>query len=194
MKLIVGLGNPGTKYAKVRHNLGFMVLDEYAKKHLGSDITWQEDNKFKAEMIKLNPDMWLIKPQTYMNNSGLAVQSLAAYYKLPTSDIIVIHDDLDIPLGKMKIRQGGSGAGHHGVESVVNALSSDQFIRVRLGIGTLRTLSSEHGGQHMSTEQFVLEPFTSTDKPKVKQMLKKAVEALDLLLEKGLEITQNQFN
>lgn len=198
MKLIVGLGNPGEKYSKVRHNLGFMVLDEYAKKCLQSTDYgkfWEYENKFKAEVGRLKTeDVLLAKPQTYMNNSGLAIRLLTAYYKLPAADLIVIHDDLDLPLGKIKVRIGGSGAGHHGVESIIDVLGTDKFIRVRLGIGNLRTKSSERKQVHVDTNKFVLEPFMHSEKPKVKHMIKQAVKALEILLERGLEKTQNQYN
>lgn len=194
MKLIIGLGNPGDKYQNTRHNLGFAVLDEYAKRHLGPEISWQEDKKFKSEILKLNNNVWLIKPQTYMNHSGLAVSLLVDYYKLPIANLIVIHDDLDLPLGKIKIRLGGASGGHHGVESIIKSLGGDKFIRAKLGIGNLNTDSSERNGQHVNVEKFVLESFLLNERSKVKQMKKHAVEVVELLLKKGLEKAQNQYN
>ncbi len=191
MKIIVGLGNPEDKYAGVRHNLGFVVLDELVKKL--NLIDWIMEDKFKAEIIKA-PEIILAKPQTYMNNSGMAVKLLTAYYKIPATDLIVVHDELDLPLGKIKVRLGGAAAGHHGVESVIDALKTDQFIRVRLGIGNLRTLSSERDGQHIGVEKFVLEPFLSIEKPKVKHIVKQAINAIEIILKKGLESAQNQYN
>ncbi|MBI2018121.1 aminoacyl-tRNA hydrolase [Candidatus Daviesbacteria bacterium] len=203
MKLIVGLGNPGEKYTKVRHNLGFMVVEELGKRVKGQGESWKYEEKFKSEILDftLNASrLTLVKPQTYMNNSGIAVKLLTTYYKLPasrgesTTDLIVIHDDLDLPLGKIKVRLGGAAAGHHGVESIINSLGTDKFIRVRLGIGNLRTQSSEHKHAHVDTNKFVLEPFRHSEKSKVKHMIKQAVKALDILLEQGLEKAQNQFN
>lgn len=199
MKLIVGLGNPGAKYSKVRHNLGFMVVDELVKKMEGGE--WKMEEKFKSEILLRqladqndNEVVMVAKPQTYMNNSGLAVKLLTTYYQLPPTDVIIVHDELDLPLGKIKVRLGGAAAGHHGVESIIKALDNDQFIRVRLGIGNLRTQSAEHGSAHIDTNHFVLEPFMASEKSKVKHMLKQAVKALDLLLEQGLKKAQNQFN
>lgn len=198
MKVVVGLGNPGDKYKNIRHNLGFMVVDELIKKleagrwEVG-DRNWKMEQKFKAEILKLE-ELILAKPQTFMNMSGLAVKLLTTYYKLLPTNVIIIHDELDLPLGKIKVRMGGAAAGHHGVESIINNLGTDQFIRVRLGIGNLRTQSGEHKGQTISAEKFVLEPFLHSEKPKVKHMIKQAVKALSLLLEKGLEQSQNQFN
>lgn len=194
MKLIIGLGNPGDKYQATRHNLGFMVVDAFAKKHLGPEIIWENSNKFKAEILKVLPKVLLVKPQTYMNNSGLAVSKLAEFFKVALEDMIVVHDDLDLPLGKIKVRCGGSGAGHHGVESIMEKLGQDNFIRIRLGIGNLKTVSGEKGGQHFDASSFVTKRFVSNEKPKVKHMLKQTLDGLEILLSKGLIEAQNQYN
>lgn len=191
MKLVVGLGNPESGYAGTRHNLGFEILDELVKKL--NLVDWVKEDKFKSELIK-TPELILVKPQTYMNNSGMAVKNLVDYYKIPIEDIVIVHDELDLPLGKIKVRQGGAAAGHHGVESVISSLGNDQFIRVRLGIGNLKTQSSEHKGQSLNTEKFVLELFKPVEKPQVKHMIKQAIRALELVLQKGLPEAQNQFN
>lgn len=191
MRLVVGLGNPGEKYQKVRHNLGFEVLDELVKKL--NLVDWSLEDKFKAEVIKTQ-QLILVKPQTYMNNSGMAVRQLADYFKISPEDLIIIHDELDLPLGKIKVRLGGAAAGHHGVESIINSLGTDQFIRVRLGIGNLKTQSSEHKHSHINVEKFVLEPFLHSETSQVKHMIKQALKALDILLEQGLPVAQNQFN
>lgn len=189
--LIVGLGNPEERYAGTRHNLGFELLDQLIRKL--NLINWIKEEKFKSEIIKA-PQLILVKPHTFMNKSGIAVKILADYYKIASENIIIIHDELDLPLGKIKVRIGGAAAGHHGVESIIESLGTDKFIRVRLGIGNLRTQSGEHKGQSVSAEKFVLEPFLHSEKPQVKHMIKQALKALDLLLEKGLEQAQNQYN
>lgn len=194
MKLIIGLGNPGEQYNGTRHNLGFEALDEYAKKHLPVGFEWENDKKFKAEILKMSQGLWLIKPQTYMNNSGLSVRQLADYFKVSLEDVIVVHDELDLPLGKIKVRVGGSAAGHHGVESIISLLGDEKFIRVRLGIGNTKTQISERKGASVDTNKYVLESFKSDEKPKIKHILKQAVSALELLIEEGLEKAQNQFN
>src|SRR4051812_33277614 len=102
MKLIVGLGNPGDKYTKTRHNLGFMILNEWVKKTNAGN--WEMEDKFKSEVLKVSSDLWLVKPQTFMNSSGQAVSVVANYYKVSPEDIIVVHDDLDLMLGKIKVR------------------------------------------------------------------------------------------
>src|SRR3989344_7712140 len=194
MKLIIGLGNPGEKYLKTRHNLGFEVVDKYVSS-IKYKVSWEEEKKFKANIAKISPDLWLIKPQTYMNNSGQAVVALADYFKITSpEDIVIIHDDLDLILGKIKIRQGGAAGGHHGVESIINALGSDKFVRLRLGIGNERSHSGEHSRIAFNAEHFVLESFMPNEHSKVKHMLKQAVGALEALLNKGFEVAQNQYN
>lgn len=192
MKLIVGLGNPGEKYQNVRHNLGFMVVEEYVKKFI-VDSSWLMDNNLKSEVVKYG-DLIFAKPQTYMNNSGLAVKLLTSNYQLPTTNLIIIHDELDLPLGKIKVRMGGAAAGHHGVESIIKEMGTDKFIRVRLGIGNLKTKSAERKAVHVSAEKFVLEPFMHSEKSQVKHMLKQVIKALQILMDQGLEKAQNQYN
>lgn len=185
MKLVVGLGNPEERYLNTRHNLGFEVVDAFAKSF--DNGQWTFDKNLKSEILNSqisNVKCILAKPQTYMNNSGLAIKLLTTYYKIHTTDVIIIHDELDLPLGKIKVRLGGAAAGHHGVESIIAALNTDQFIRIRLGIGPFR----------VSAEKFVLEPFIHSEKAQVKHMIKQALKALDILLKKGLAIAQNQYN
>lgn len=205
MFLLVGLGNPEDKYANTRHNLGFEVIEELASK-LGESVKgkgerWENKKEFKAQILKLDFTLnaspftlTLAKPQTYMNLSGMAVSLISKYYKISNTGIVVVHDDLDLPLGKIKVRLGGSAAGHHGVESIINSLGTDKFVRIRLGIGNLSSQSSERGGQSVNIERFVLEPFMRSEKSTVKRMVKQAVKALDIYLKEGLEKAQNQFN
>lgn len=136
MKLIVGLGNPGEKYAKTRHNAGFIALDAYAEKEkLGG---WTMKDKFKSEIIEFShrrKKVLLAKPQTYMNHSGRAVEALKNFYKLDNDDITVIHDELDLPFGEVKKNTGGGSAGNNGIGSIID-LIGDDFHRVRIGIRT----------------------------------------------------------
>lgn len=189
MKLLIGLGNPGEQYKGSRHNLGFEVVDEILR-HLGG--SWSLEKKLKSEVAKVG-ELILVKPQTYMNNSGMATQLVADYYKVLPEDIIIIHDDLDLLLGKLKVRVGGAAGGHHGVESVIEAIG-DEFIRVRLGIGNDRSHSGEHNRVSFNAEHFVLETFLPKEKSKVKSMLKQAREAIETVLEKGIDVAQNQYN
>ena len=191
MFLIVGLGNPGEKYNGTRHNLGFEVLDNYSRKFEG--VSWTFEKKFNAQIIKIN-DIILVKPQTFMNRSGLAVAALANYYKISPEEIIIIQDELDLPLGHLKLRRGGSDAGHHGIESIIKELGDENFIRVRLGIGNLKSLSGEHKHRNFNAEHFVVDYFASSEKSKAKALIKKGLKAIDAILEEGLEKAQNQFN
>lgn len=195
MLLIVGLGNPEDKYAGTRHNLGFNILDELRRKLEAGN--WSLDKNLKSEIIKTKDQekqLILARPQTYMNNSGMAVAKIASYFKILPENIAIVHDDLDLSLGHLKIRLGGSAAGHHGVESIISALNSDKFIRLRLGIGNLKTQSAERGGQSINVEKFVLENFIPQEKSTVKRMIKQAVKALETIIEEGVEKAQNQFN
>lgn len=199
MYLIVGLGNPGEKFVRTRHNLGFQVVDELART-LKVHGSWSMDKKFKSEVIKVGEpitdgdQLILIKPQTFMNLSGMAVEPIASYFKIPVEKIIVIHDELDLPLGHIKIRTGGSGAGHHGVESVMEMLGSEKFIRVRLGISTWQAISGEHKHAAFQAEKFVVDNFVDNEKSKVKAMVKRAVKAVEAIVDLGVEKAQSQYN
>lgn len=192
MKLIVGLGNPGEKYIGTRHNFGFEALDELRKKLNAPD--WEINSKFNSELSKLGDDILLVRPQTFMNQSGLAVSSLKSFYKVEPEDIIVIHDELDLLLGHLKIRQGGGAGGHHGVESIIERLGTDSFVRVRLGIGTDKAFSGEHKRISFQAEKFVLDLFGEGERSGEKKTLKKAVLAIEIILKKGVDKAQNQFN
>ncbi len=191
MYLIIGLGNPEEQYAATKHNLGFEVLDALRKKlALGE---WSMDKKLKSEVIKQG-DLILARPQTYMNNSGMGVQAVASYFKVPPEQIVIVHDELDLHRGQIKLRIGGAAAGHHGVESIIAALGTDKFIRLRLGIGNWKTQGSERPDHKRDTDKYVLEPFAQKEGSDVKKMIKQAVKALEILLDKGLDKAQNQFN
>lgn len=191
MFLIVGLGNPGEKFVNTRHNLGFEALDYFAHKMAFGEFT--KDRKFKAEIIQTG-DIILAKPQTFMNLSGLSVAKIANFYKIPPQNIVIIHDELDIVLGHIKIRIGGSDAGHHGVESIITELKSDKFVRFRLGIGNQKSFSGEHKKVDFQAEKYVVDHFVAGESSAKKALLKKCCHALEVLLKDGLEKAQNQFN
>jgi PTH1 family peptidyl-tRNA hydrolase len=189
MKLIIGLGNPGEKYQKTRHNLGFMVINELAEKILPLPKTkWRMDRKTNSLLIKINPQLILVRPQTMMNTSGFAVAKLVSFYQVEPSNVWIVHDDVDLPLGRIRIRKGGAAAGHHGVESIINQLGTDQFVRFRLGI------SHPGRGKDDLVEKYVLEKFRPKEKSEVKKMIKKVIAALKLSFEKGLDVAMNEFN
>ncbi len=186
MKLIVGLGNPGGQYQDTRHNIGFMVVDKIEKDlSKGIPPAWQKDEKKNVLTVKIG-DILFVKPQTFMNKSGFAVRALMDFYKLTPQDIWIIHDDMDLPIGKIKIRAQGSSAGHNGVESIIRELKSDQFVRFRLGIG--------HGIKHSNVISFVLSRFHQDEAGDFKKLVKHAADAVQMALKNGIEKTMNRYN
>lgn len=200
MKLIAGLGNPDDKYQYSRHNIGYMVVEKLAKQLLPverSEKGWEGNKKFTAEICKINQDLILAKPHTYMNRSGIAIQSLVNFYKIKTEDLWIIHDDIDLPLGKIRIRQGGSSGGHNGVESIIKNLPSEDFIRFRLGIGRGKLdvkKTTDINLSRQGIEKFVLSPFKDHEGGDAKKMIKNAVKAIMVILDEGLEKAMNRYN
>ncbi len=196
MKLIVGLGNPGREYESTRHNIGFMVVDKLAHELGGIDATWKEDVTRKAMVARVG-DVTLAKPLTFMNNSGLAVGALIRFYKLAPSDLWIIHDDLDLPLGKIRIRENGSAGGHHGIESIITALKSDAFVRFRMGIGRGKAGppdTRDKNLHHRSVIQFVLSRFRQDEAGSLKHLVKHGTEAVRIGLIEGVDKAMNRFN
>lgn len=190
MKLIVGLGNPGIGYAKNRHNIGFMCINHFAKQYtIAFDKKKGQARIGEGEVA--GSRVILARPQTFMNASGKAVDSLMAKYKVDPADLIVIHDDLDLPLGRIRIRQGGSAAGHHGIESIISYIESPDFIRMRIGIGRPAT---EDDNKDAEVIKFVLSSFSAEDKKIVDDILSRVSEALLALITDGLEAAMNKYN
>ncbi len=189
MFLIVGLGNPGEKYARSRHNFGFLAAD-YLQKKLGAAGESFEKDKKSNSLIYKNRDFLIAKPQTFMNSSGAAVQNIINFYKMKSADLIVIHDDFDLPLGKLKLAAGGGAAGHHGVESIIKSLGTPNFLRLRLGI-----FGQEKKMLHkMRAEHVVLDNFSSSEMSETKHVVKRAAEAIIFLQKNGVEKAMNKYN
>ncbi len=172
MKLIVGLGNPGTKYGKTRHNFGWRVINQLREQLKLTD--WRPAKNFKSSICQGNfnrQKIILVKPETLMNNSGLAVKKIANYYRIPTEEILAIHDDIDLPLGQIKIQQSRGAAGHKGVQSIINHLGSKDFIRMRMGIRPAQA-------ENIDTEKFVLEKFTNQEEKIVRATIEKAARLI----------------
>lgn len=191
MKLIIGLGNSGEKYTKTRHNLGFMVMDALARKLALYNVQFALKKNFNAEILKrriFGEEVILSKPLTFMNASGLAVAKIVNFYHFRPADVWVVHDDVDLPLGKIKIRLGGAAGGHRGVESIIKQLDTDKFWRFRLGIG--------HPGRGADglVEKYVLREFETKERSVVKSMIKKGVDAIKIAVNDGLETAMNRFN
>lgn len=180
MKLIVGLGNPGAEYARTRHNVGFMVLDA-----LSSD--WKLEKKLKSEISEIQVaghKALLVKPQTYMNLSGEAVQAVAAFYKVDPSDIVIIYDDIDLAFGKLRVRHGGGSGGHNGLKSLIQRLH-DEFIRFRIGVG------NESLKNPIPTDKFVLSPFTKNEQAQLSALITEAINELTQYLENPEEYSKH---
>ena len=185
MKLVVGLGNPGEEYEKTRHNLGFVVLDRLAARH---EIT--VDTKKKKSMIgrfRLGKErIMLLKPQTFVNLSGEAVLYMASFLRIMPENIIVVCDDINLAVGKMRIRKYGSSGGHNGIRSLIQFLKSDNFPRIRLGIGVPQE------GQKL--ESYVLGEFSTDESTLLDPVIEKACDAIEMIIRGEVETAMNQFN
>ncbi|PIR02369.1 MAG: aminoacyl-tRNA hydrolase [Candidatus Nealsonbacteria bacterium CG_4_9_14_3_um_filter_35_11] len=202
MILIVGLGNPGKKYIKTRHNIGFRAVDEIATNFQFSIFNFQSIFNAQISKGKINgQNVILAKPQTFMNNSGIAVKRLVKNLKLKIKKLIVIHDDIDLPLGKIRIVKNRGAAGHKGVESIIKELRTKNFVRFRIGIKPNSKLSPSQffkenlGGQKtQNLEKLVLGKFNKEEKKIIKEAAKKTIEAMELAINKGIEFAMTMFN
>jgi peptidyl-tRNA hydrolase, PTH1 family len=184
--LVVGLGNPGPVYAKTRHNLGFRVADLLADR-AGSNYKLHKRSGADVATGRLaGRPVILGKPRSYMNESGRQVAALAKFYSVPPADLIVIHDELDIDFGKIRLKLGGGDGGHNGVRSVASALGTRDFHRVRIGIG--------RPPGRKDPAAFVLENFSAAERPEVPVICEQAADATELLIKLGLETAQNQVH
>ena len=188
MLLIAGLGNPGPRYQATRHNVGFRVIDEIARKCGVADSAFRE--RFHGEVASARlegEELLLLRPHTFMNESGRSVQAACAFYKIKPSELVVAHDDLDLPFADLRLKKGGGDGGQRGIRSVTSALGPD-YIRIRLGIG--RPPPDFRG----DVADFVLQAFPPTELPEIEKMLGRAVEAVSLLLSQGLDKAMNRIN
>jgi peptidyl-tRNA hydrolase, PTH1 family len=188
MLLIAGLGNPGPRYRATRHNLGFRLVDELARRCGVPESAFRE--RFQGEIASArlgDEELLLLRPQTFMNESGRSVQAACAFYKIKPSELIVAHDELDLPFADVRLKKGGGDGGNRGVRSVTGALGPD-YIRIRLGIG--RPPPDFRG----DPADFVLQAFPSTELASVEQMLARGAEAVSLVTSLGLEKAMNRIN
>jgi len=183
MWLIVGLGNPGKKYSKTRHNIGFMVIDALSSKY--SIPLKNKSKNFVCGIGSINgKDIILLKPLTFMNRIGIAVREAIREYT-DIDNIIVIHDDLDLGAGVLRIKKNGSAGGHRGIESVIETIGTKDFLRIKIGIG--RSIK-------ISPEEYVLKPFDKHERPIIEKTIEKAVDAIVTILDKGVAYAQNKFH
>lgn len=187
--LVVGLGNPGDKYSATRHNIGFQVADHFAARLQGKFAP----NKYRSLVAEARlgfgadaPKVIIVKPQTYMNDSGDAVSPLAKYFGAPADRIIAIHDELDIPFNTIRVKLGGGDNGHNGLKSLTQSLGTPEYFRVRVGIGRPNT--------PQETADYVLDNFSRPERSVLPELIARASDAIESLISTGLEKTQQKFN
>lgn len=181
IRLVAGLGNPGPEYERTRHNIGFAVLDRLAAE---AQVSWQREQKWGAYYAKAD-HTFLVKPMTYMNRSGAPLAAVAQFYKIEPAEMLIVFDDLDLPLGRLRMRLGGGTGGHNGLESIILALGTDQIPRLRIGIGA----APERGAV-----DYVLGRFFEEETPLVEKTVARAAEAVKCAIDKGILSAMNTFN
>jgi len=184
--LLVCLGNPGKDYENTRHNIGFMAADELEKRS-GVRLNKLRYRALTGEVRIAGQRVLVLKPQTYMNLSGEAVKLAGGFYKIPPERVLVISDDVSLPLGKLRIRAGGSAGGHNGLKNIIQHLGTDQFPRIKVGVG-----APAHPEHEMV--DWVIGNFTPAEKKVVAEAVDKALDAVECLIEKGVQEAQNKFN
>lgn len=181
--LVIGLGNPGRDYERSRHNIGFLVIDELARRH--SAVANHRAAKSLVGTIRFaDRELVLAKPQTFMNRSGEAVKALRGKFGVPLDRTLVVHDELDLPFGRLRIRRGGSSAGNHGLDSIIAALGSKDFTRFRVGI-------DKPGGDGID---YVLSPFTSAEREQLPDVIGRVADAVEAAVRVGVDRAMTDFN
>jgi PTH1 family peptidyl-tRNA hydrolase len=183
--IIIGLGNPGREYRETRHNIGFMLLDRLADK-LDARFSRMQSNALVASGYYMERRIILAKPQTFMNLSGRSVQGLLHFYKLSLENLLIAHDDLDLPIGTIRIRPDGGSAGQKGMKSTIEHLGTDEFPRLRMGIG--------RPPGRMQAPDYVLQDFSIVDREIISETLDRAVDAVLMWVTDGLAVAMNKFN
>ncbi len=186
IQIIAGLGNPGNEYEKTRHNAGFWFIDQLVSKY---NITLKNESKFSAQLGRLNTasgSVWLIKPSTFMNRSGQSIAQLARFYKIQPEQILVVHDELDLPPGVVKLKQGGGHGGHNGLRDSIAQLADKNFYRLRLGIG--------HPGSKEQVVGFVLGKTPSSEKILIESAIDKSIDSIELILQGEMQKAMNQLH
>ena len=183
MRLIVGLGNPGREHEDTRHNIGFMVVDEMARRH---ELQWRNEGQMAFAKRFGSPEFLLAKPKTFMNLSGFAVAEFAHYRNIEHGDLLIVVDDVDLPLGRMRARARGSAGTHNGMKSVVSQLGTTEFPRLRIGVG--------RGDRRRDLADFVLAKFEAAEQAALKEIITRAAEAAEMFAAEGIEKVMNRYN
>lgn len=191
--LIAGLGNPGSKYEGTRHNMGFMVADLLAERWSISFFDHKGLSKLGKGVMNLDGKLakfFLAKPLTFMNDSGAAISSISSYYQIETDHIVIVHDDMDLDFGRIKVKAGGSAGGHNGIRSIDRSLGTPQYARVRMGVG-----HAQRGAHaHDNTVNWVLGGFAGAQKSELPNFLADGADAVESVIFRGLAATQEHFN
>lgn len=194
--LVVGLGNPGPEYEKTRHNVGRMIVAEMATRQ-GLRLSRHKTGAFVGALRlggmapesvgpESGPSVVLAVPLSYMNLSGGPVAALARYHRIPPEEVVVVHDDIDLPFGTIRLKRGGGEGGHNGLKSVTKSLGTPEYVRIRFGVGRPRT--------GMDAADYVLRPFTAAERKALPELIDRAVEAIEAVLTEGLEAAQQRFH
>lgn len=184
MKLIAGLGNPGGQYAETRHNVGFLLLDSWAE-----ELKLDFRPKYQGLVAETQIDgerIFLLKPQTFMNLSGRSIREIVQFYKIPPQDLLVVHDDMDLPLGRLRLRSSGSSGGHNGIKSTIAEIGTEEFWRLKIGVG--------HPPAGWDTARFVLAPFTSEEISSLEDVLDRGLKAVSLWIHGESNKAMNLYN
>lgn len=182
---MIGLGNPGSEYASTKHNLGYLAVDEIGRR-AGIDLTRKKFHGLYGEGTFRRDKLILLKPETYMNRSGESVSSAVNFYHIPPENIIVVHDELDLPAGTVRVKPGGGSAGHKGIASIIERLGDGDFIRIRIGIGK--------PGEKSGTVSHVLSKFSKEETEIIKESVSRAADAVLEVIEHGLQKAMNKYN
>ncbi len=193
MKIIIGLGNPGRGYANNRHNIGFICLNHFARTQ-GIRFDKKQGKARIGTGEVAGSKVAVARPQTYMNRSGESVSRLIKRFYINLDDLLVIHDDLDLPLGKIRLRQGGGSGGHKGIESIISCLGSQDFLRFRVGIGRPTSVEGSIETTEADIINYVLTDFTPEEKQTITQVIPRVSEAILCLLTEGLTAVMNKYN
>lgn len=186
VSLIVGLGNPGSEYEHTRHNAGFWFLDALARKH---NVSFKAEKKFHGEVARFKhagEDVWLLKPMTYMNLSGQAVQAMASFYKITPEQILVVHDELDLSVDTARLKKGGGHGGHNGLRDIASKMGGNDFLRLRIGIG--------HPGDKSKVTNHVLKKASTDDQISIERNIERAIDVLPLVLEGNIQKAMNELH
>lgn len=185
LKLIVGLGNPGTEYARTRHNAGFWLVDELARRHGGN---FRNESRHQGEIARVSiagRELWLLKPTTFMNRSGGAVQSLSGFYKIAPGEILVAHDEIDLPVAALRLKEGGGHGGHNGLRDIIATLG-DAFWRLRIGVG--------HPGSKPEVVDYVLRRAPADEDALLQQAVIAAADIIPVVIEQGAQKAMNRLH